>query len=132
MEIPRYSSGMARTTQKKRPAMGAHLVELRKAAGLTQTELAEMIGELQQNVAYWELSDKPPRSDVLLKLAEVLGVRVENLLTTDPVSRRAQPPGKARKVFEDVAQLPRRQQDKILEMVSALVQQYRRVPNRAE
>jgi len=102
------------------------LVELRKAAKLTQTELAELVGESQTNIAYWEQSDKPPRSDVLPKLAEVLGVRVEHLLTAETLLvRRGGPVGKARRVFEEVSRLPRREQNRVVEFVSALVSQYK-------
>lgn len=105
-------------------------MELRKAAGLSQYELAELIGEPQPNIAFWELSEKPPRSDVLPKMADVLGVGIADLLNTNggrvmaarKVSSR--PPGKLRKVFDDVSKLPRRQQEKIIEFVTAIVRQY--------
>jgi hypothetical protein len=70
----------------------------------------------------------PPRADVLPKLAKALGVRVEDVLdieTTSP-ARRPGPVGRAQKAFEKVARLPRRQQDKIIEMVEALVAQHER------
>ena len=69
-----------RKLSKARPRQGARLAAFRQAAGLTQVELAQLIGESQQNVAFWEQSEKPPRSDVLPKMAKVLGVRVEALL----------------------------------------------------
>ena len=107
--------------------MGAHIAALRKAAGLTQAELAKLVGETQQNVAYWEQADRPPRSDVLPKMAKVLGVRVENLLSPDAVlERRGGPIGRAQKVFETLARLPRRQQDKIIDIVEAFVAQQER------
>lgn len=104
-------------------------MELRKSAGLGQYELAEMIGEPQPNIAYWELSEKPPRSDVLHKLADALGVSITDLLSINgqrTMVRKVsgKPPGKLRKVFEDVSRLPRRQQEKIIHVVSALVMQY--------
>jgi|SRR5215831_2573612 len=128
-EIAAYNRGMAkRRKERDRPAQGRRLMELRKAAGLSQYELAEMIGEPQPNIAYWELSDKPPRSDVLHKLADVLGVGIPDLLSvngrTVAVSKSARPAGKVRKVFEDVSRLPRRQQEHIVRVVSALVMQY--------
>ena len=43
-----------------------------------------------------------------------------------PGSRRAGPVGKLQKLFEEVSTLPRRQQDRIAETVSALLEQYRR------
>jgi transcriptional regulator with XRE-family HTH domain len=125
-----YNRGMAkRRTERDRLAQGRRLVELRKAAGLSQYELAELIGEPQPNIAYWELSEKPPRSDVLPKLAEALGVEIADLLSVNggrvmAARRGGKPPGKLRKVFEDVSKLPRRQQEKIIEFVTAIVRQY--------
>ena len=122
-----YDAAMPRPLSKSRPRQGARLAELRRAAHLSQAALARLIGESQQNVAYWEQSEKPPRSDVLPKLAHVLGVSVEQILDVKtPIARRSGPVGKVRKLFEDVSELPRRQQDKVVELVSALVQQYRR------
>jgi transcriptional regulator with XRE-family HTH domain len=122
-----YNALVARNPSKPKPSQGAHLASLRKAAGLSQTELAKLVGEKQQNIAFWEQSEKPPRSDVLPKLASVLGVRVEQLLNPlAPPSRRSGPVSKMQKVFSEVSKLPRRQQDKIVELVGALVDQYKR------
>jgi len=122
-----YNAAMPRALSKSRPRQGARLAELRQAANLSQAALARLIGESQQNVAYWEQSDKPPRSNVLPKLAHVLGVSVEQILDVKtPLARRTGPVGKVRKLFEEVSDLPRRQQDKVVEFVSALVEQYRR------
>jgi transcriptional regulator with XRE-family HTH domain len=110
-----------------RPAQGARLVELRKAAGLTQVEFAHFLGESQQNITFWEHSEKPPRSDILPKMAKILGVTVEQILGVSPIAeRRPGPIGKTQKIFEEVARLPRSQQDKIIDIVAALVEQYRR------
>jgi transcriptional regulator with XRE-family HTH domain len=122
-----YTPGMARKLERQRPRQGARLAALRRAAGLTQVELAQLVGEPQQNIAFWEQSEKPPRSDVLPKMAKVLGVRIEQILEGElPQTRRAGPVGKVQKLFEEVSTLPRRQQDRILETVSALVAQYKR------
>lgn len=121
-----YTAIMARKLTKTRPPQGEHLLKLRQAAGLSQRELAELIGENQQNVAFWEQSDKPPRSDVLPRMAIALNVRVEDLLRPgSTVSRKGGPVGKIRKVFEEVSTLPRKQQEKVAEFVSAFVQQYK-------
>jgi len=126
LENPVYTAGMPRTLSKSRPRQGARLAELRRAAHLSQAALARLVGESQQNVAYWEQSDKPPRSDVLPKLAHILGVSVEHLLDVRTPITRSGPVGKVRKLFEEVSELPRRQQEKVVEFVSALVEQYRR------
>jgi transcriptional regulator with XRE-family HTH domain len=95
---------------------------LREAAGLTLRELARQLGEHPSNVSYWERTGKAPRADLLLPMAKVLGVTVEELLGEPKLRKTTGPGGKARQVFESVARLPRRQQQKILEVVEALVE----------
>ncbi len=119
---------MGRKLKKPRPEQGARLVAFRQAAGLSQAELAELVGEPQANIAYWERSAKPPRSDALPKLARVLSVSVDEILgdADAPVGHRAGPVGQVQKIFEEVRKLPRRQQLKVVDVVAALLDQYRR------
>ena len=125
-----YNPGdMARRMTRPRSAYGKHLAELRKAAGLTQVELANTLGVPQSNIAFWEQSEKPPRSDVLPAMAQAFGVRLEELLKVETGRRTAAkkkngPTGRVREVFDRVSKLPRRQQEKIVEFVSAFVTQY--------
>jgi len=122
-----YVGGMGRKLTKLRPDQGARLVDLRKAAGLSQADLAELVGESQQTIAYWEQIERPPRSDVLSKMAKALGVDVETILGETKAPRRlAGPVGKMRRVFEEVSKLPRRQQEQVVHFVSALIDQYKR------
>lgn len=129
MEIWPYPGTMPRKPSKPRPRQGAHLLALRSRAGLTQAELAKLVGEPQPNIAFWELSDKPPRSDVLPKLAKVLGVSVDALVSpgATPIPERRRPAGgRMLQLFEDVSRLPRRQQAKVIEFVEAFVAQHSR------
>jgi hypothetical protein len=60
----------------------------------------------------------------LTKLAKVLGVRIEELMEEPQTNhRQGGPVGRARRVFETVSQMPRHQQQKIIEVVEALVAQ---------
>lgn len=124
-------SVMPRKSTKTRPQQGRKLAELRKEAGLSQYELARYVGVPQANIAFWERSEKPPRSDVLPKMAQVLGVTVEDLIVGDekPLKKKAaksngRPAGKVREVFDRVSRLPRRQQEHIVNWVSAYVSHY--------
>ena len=56
-----------------------------------------------------------------MEIADLLNV---NGKRTVAAQRSGKPPGKLRKVFEDVSRLPRRQQEHIVRVVSALVMQY--------
>ena len=120
-----YNASMIKKNAKHPPKQGQHLAQLRKAAGLSQHELARILGVRQSNIAFWEHSDKPPRSDLLPSMARALGVSVEKLLNTDTkLPRRGGHIGKVRKVFEQVSRLPPHQQEKIVEFVSVFVKQY--------
>ena len=105
------------------------MLALRKAAGLTQVELAAFLGVPQGTIALWEWSDKLPRSDILPKMAKALGVRIEQLLAQNyakPLAKNPGPIGEVQRTFEEVRRLPRKQQRKVLETVTALVEQYKR------
>ena len=123
---------MPRKSTTTRPQQGMRLAELRKDAGLSQYELARYVGVPQANIAFWERSEKPPRSEVLPKMAQALGVSVEELLIVgdeEPVRRKAiktngRPAGKVREVFDRVSKLPRRQQEHIVNWISAYVSHY--------
>ncbi len=98
-------------------AAGSRLRLLRQASGMTLRELARQIGETPSNVSFWERTGTLPRSNVLAPIAQALGVSVEDLLG-DSIRQSASVPGsRVRRMFEQVQRLPRRQQDKICELL---------------
>jgi transcriptional regulator with XRE-family HTH domain len=111
-----YPDDMAKTASR--------LKAFREAAGLSQRELARQIGQDQSNIRYWEQSGNPPRSDVLVPMANALGVTVEELLGQPKPRRVVAPGGRLNQAFQRVAKLPRRQQQKIAEVVEALVSRH--------
>jgi transcriptional regulator with XRE-family HTH domain len=108
-----YDSDMAKAASRLR--------ELRERAGLSLRELARQIGEDHSNVGFWERSGKIPRSDVLAPMAKTLGVTVEELLGEPRPKRVAKPGGKLGQVFESVSRLPRRQQEKIVDIFETVL-----------
>ena len=125
--LPVYNAAMktGRPSKSERSDFGVRVCALREAAGLSQREVAAHLGISQPSYALWERNDVALRPDQLVKLAGVLGVRVEALLhPPSNNNRRGGPAGKAKRVFETVSQLPRSQQQKILEVVEALVAQH--------
>ena len=105
-------------------ARGRHLTALREAAGLSLRELARQIGQDHSNVRYWEQSGSLPRSDVLLPMASALGVTVEELLGEPRPKRVVSPGGRARQLFKAISKMPRRQQDKVLDILEPYVKQH--------
>lgn len=59
--------------------MGEKLKAARKAAGMTQAELAEKAGVLQKDVSRWE-NGLEPRALTLKKLAQALGCSMDDLV----------------------------------------------------
>lgn len=56
----------------------------RAAKGLTQEELAELMGTSQAAVGMWETGARMPRADKLPKLAKALGCSVSDLFNQPP------------------------------------------------
>jgi transcriptional regulator with XRE-family HTH domain len=102
----------------------SRLRELRQTAGLSLRELARQIGEQPSNVNFWETSGNLPRSDVVVAIAQALGVSADEVLGQPKPKRIVGPGGKARRAFEAVSKLPRREQEQIVKVVEALVAQH--------
>lgn len=58
--------------------------ELRKKKGLTQTELADMLGIKQSTVAMWENGKSMPGTNTLIRLADILDVDMRTLAESFP------------------------------------------------
>ena len=57
--------------------------EMRKRAGISQVDLAKALGVTQSAVSQWEMGVTSPRQAMLLRLADVLGCTVDELLRGD-------------------------------------------------
>ncbi len=116
---------MGRPSKTTRTEFGERLVTARQELGLTQAQLADKLGITQQSYAGWERRDTALKPEHLVKLSAVLEVSVEYLLgQEEPRKRGAGPVGKARRVFESLSKLPRHQQQHILSVVEAFVNQH--------
>lgn len=60
------------------------LYEYRKAANLSQEQVAEKLGVSRQAVSKWECAESSPDTENLIGLAMLYGVTVDELLFADP------------------------------------------------
>lgn len=60
-------------------ALGAHISVLRKEQGMTQAELSRALGVSQQTVFAYELGDRRVSVLMLVKLARIFDISVEEL-----------------------------------------------------
>jgi DNA-binding XRE family transcriptional regulator len=59
---------------------GRNLAEARRWEGLTQTELAQQVSIRQFELCKLEYGSRCPRLDMVVRLADALGVQVRDLL----------------------------------------------------
>jgi len=59
---------------------GKRLKELRTNFGLTQAQLAERIGVTKSVISFYELQERCPSPDVLIKLSRIFHVTTDYLL----------------------------------------------------
>ena len=76
--VPRIE-GRIQVMRGLRVIIDADLATLRKAAGFTQTELANELGISQRMVAYYEQPDVTPPAHLLPGIAQMLGVSIDTL-----------------------------------------------------
>ena len=56
----------------------------RRAAGMTQEQLAKAVGVQAQYIGAWERGERKPKIDSLLRIAEALGVSWQDLIDHKP------------------------------------------------
>lgn len=69
--------------------LSKRLMELRMKNGLTQGQVADVVGVSRQSISKWELGEALPGTEKMKKLGELYGLSVDDLLSDDalPESR---------------------------------------------
>lgn len=73
-------------------SLGTKLYELRAKAGLSQDALAEKLDVSRQSVSKWETDASVPELEKLIKLAELYGVTLDELILDKKPTVPAPPP----------------------------------------
>jgi len=117
-----------RRPRKPKPeAFGPRLERLRKARGLTQEELGDLVGLSNRMVAYYERDDADPPGPLLVDLARALRVSTDEMLGAKPLKEKASPKlARLLKKLQRVEELPAADQRAVLKFVDALVAAKRR------
>ena len=112
---------------------GSRLTSIRKDRGLTQVQLAELIGSNQPAISYYESTTGLPPVPVLVDLAKALEVSTDDLLGLERVAApkpKKESPAEQRlwKKFQQVLRLPTKDQRAVIRLINsvALAQPERR------
>jgi len=114
---------MPRTSDSKAPnELGARLARLRKAAGLTQAEVAEALDIPQTTVSYYEREAAYVPSNLLAPMAKLFRVSISEIIgESDQTPNKRGPKTRLAKQFEAVQKLPKAQQKVISNILGELI-----------
>jgi transcriptional regulator with XRE-family HTH domain len=106
-------------------ALGERIARLRKEHGITQTQLAQLLGVSQQAVQAYEAGSRSIQVTTLARMAKALFASVEELFghSSEAGSRKRGPAPKWHQRLEAIDQLPNSQQKVIVQMLDALIAQ---------
>ena len=107
-------------------AIGTRIANARKARNLTQQQLADALGLVQQTVAHYEVGRIRVPSTQLPKLAETLNLTLDELLGLKGKPRHKTKPGPSSKLelqIERLRQLPKVKQQVVIDMLDGLLAQ---------
>lgn len=105
-------------------ALGQRLAGARKAAGLTQVQLAEQLGIAQQTLAHYEGGKLRVAVALLPHIGRALGVSVEELIGDDAAgAKKRGPVPQLQQKIERLTRLPKAQQKLVLQMLDGVIAQ---------
>jgi transcriptional regulator with XRE-family HTH domain len=114
-----------RPPQKEAPPFGKRLTAIRREKGLTQKELAELLGTTQKMVDYYERRAINPALEVVRSCARALGVPMVELLGQEAAATLRRKPGPVSQLerrFERVKQLPRSEQEFVIKFLDTVLE----------
>jgi transcriptional regulator with XRE-family HTH domain len=103
--------------------VGQRIAELRREAGMTQAQLAELLQLKQQVVASYEIARRRLPLSLLPAMAKSLGVTVEELIGTPSENAKRGPTPKLQRQVQQVLHLPKSKQRFVSEFLDTILQQ---------
>lgn len=103
--------------------LGKRIATLRKEAGMTQVQLAEILKISQQHMASFEAGRRKVSSSDIPVLAQLFGVSTDKMLGIQEAPSKRGPASRLQRQIEQVALLPKSKQKFISEMLEAIIKQ---------
>ena len=101
---------------------GKRLMKLRKAAGYTQTELADELGVTQRMVSYYEGHSEFPPAALLPKLSKLLGVSADELLGLQTTKKGKAPDTRLQRRMQQIEKLPAKDRRQLVQVIDTYLQ----------
>ncbi len=104
-------------------ALGARIAEQRRVQRLTQTQLGELVGVTQQQIASFETGRRRMPISTPPTLAKALGVTIEELIGEPIKAAKLGPTSKLQQQVAAITQLPRARQQFIIQVIDSMLAQ---------
>lgn len=115
------SESMPRRITTDAIGFGARLAALRKAAGYTQTELAEELGISQRMVAYYEGQTEHAPAMLLPAIAKALKVSTDELLGATPLKKSRPGNSRLQRRLQEIEKLDARKKRQIMQLLDTFI-----------
>ncbi|MGM0601250.1 MAG: helix-turn-helix domain-containing protein [Candidatus Rifleibacteriota bacterium] len=124
IENSHYNAYMAgRIAKNEGTEHGKRLAELRKAAGLTQVEVAKELGIPQRTLSFYEREARQIPQNLVRPLAELFGVAPEIILGLgEEQQKKRGPKSRLERMFEKASQLPKTKQELIIKLLGEVIE----------
>jgi len=108
-----------------RDTIGRRLTAARKAADLSQREVAELLGIPPRTLSYYESLNGDLPSSLLVPLSDILGVETNELLGIDTAEKPG-PKGYLQERLEVVQEMPRKDRQFVVKFLDQVIEDYDR------
>jgi transcriptional regulator with XRE-family HTH domain len=106
---------------------GEKIKQLRKNAGLSQADLASLIGVSRPNISFWENSAYPPL-DAIEKVCNALNIEVWRFFINDfSLAQIMDVPAESIELVERIAKLDMQKRSDLLEIVEVMVSKFEKM-----
>jgi transcriptional regulator with XRE-family HTH domain len=114
---------LARKTQNdKEETIGQRMARLRRERGITQVELAEMLGVPQPMISAYENGGLRLHGDLIVELTKILEVSADQLLGLKETKNGTAKNGRLLRKLQQLQLLPRRDQQALMRTIEAFLQ----------
>jgi len=114
---------LARKNQnEKEETIGQRMARLRRERGITQVELAEILGIAQPMVSAYENGGLRLHGELIVALTKILDVSADQLLGLKETKNGTAPNGRLLRKLKQLELLPRRDQQALMRTIEAFLQ----------
>ncbi len=103
--------------------LGSRIAQLRKTEGITQVQMAEVLGVSQQTVNSYEVGRRRVPVSALPAIARALAVSIEELIGEDAKPGKRGPTPKLQQQLDRIMQLSKPQQKFVQQMLETVLAQ---------